>query len=76
MHHIGNRQGDRINQRKNQFGDCVAIVALSKEDLLAEKGLQPDSFEEEMQEVDAAEVSDVLLGERNFQFFGAEAHRN
>jgi len=76
MHHIGNRQGDRINQRKNQFGDCVAIVALSKEDLLAEKGLQPDSFEEEMQEVDTAEVSDVLLGERNFQFFGAEAHRN
>jgi len=76
MHHIGNRQGDRINQRKNQFGDCVAIVALSKEDLLAEKGLQPDSFEEEMQEVDAAEVSDVLLGERNFQFFGTEAHRN
>ena len=32
--------------------------------------------EEEMQEVDTAEVSDVLVGERNFPVFVAEAHRN
>ena len=39
------------------------IVALSKEDFLAEEGLQLDAFEKQMQEIDATEVSHVLPGE-------------
>ena len=39
------------------------IVVLSKEDFLAEEGFQFDAFDEEMQEMNAAEVGDVLPGE-------------
>ncbi len=52
------------------------VVPLSKENFFAEKGLQLDAFEKKMQQIDAAEMSNILSGERNFEFFGSEWHRN
>lgn len=52
------------------------VVALSKENFLAEKSLQLDALEKEMQKIYATEVSDVLPGEGNFEIFGSEWHRN
>ena len=52
------------------------IVALSEEDFFAEKSLQFDAPKKEMQKIYAAEMGDILPGERYFEIFGSEGHRN
>jgi len=69
-------KSNRINQRKNYLGDRVMIVALSEEDFFAEKSLQFDAPKKEMQKIYAAEMGDILPGERYFEIFGSEGHRN
>jgi len=50
------------------------IVALGKEEVLAEDGFQLDAPQKKVKEVNATEVRDVLSRERNFEIFGAVAH--
>jgi hypothetical protein len=52
------------------------IVALSEEDMSAEKRTQLEALEKEMEKIDATEVSYALSRKGNFEIFGAEWHLN
>ena len=65
---------DRIDERQDLFGHAVAIVPASKSAAVIEAAAQRELFEEQMQQVDSAEVREVLGGEGNFEIFGSVAH--
>ena len=69
-------KGDWIYERKYHLGDRVVIVALGKKDVSAQKRFQFYALQEQMQEIDASEVSDVPPREGNFEIFGTKGHLN